>query len=179
MSGNFFKAVVQQVLPFGEETWVVTPRMERELNSFMHGDARQTMGRQPRRRWNGKWFYPSLEGAMKEAGFKDVRTSINTRQNTVAQYIATRTLLDLCEGKTQIGRARVAMRWWDQKGVYWEKSKAKGADTESESEIDMEEEESRSSNSRESGLSGAEWSGESVDQWEVKQTSNILHKERV
>ena len=102
VSGNFFKPVVQQVLLFGEETWVVTPRMERALNSFMHGAARRITGRQPRRGWDGKWFYPSLEGVMKEAGFKDVRTSINTRQNTVAQYIATRPLLDLCEGTTHL-----------------------------------------------------------------------------
>ena len=27
VSGNFFKAVVQQVLLFGAETWVVTPRI--------------------------------------------------------------------------------------------------------------------------------------------------------
>ena len=110
MSGNFFKAVVQQVILFGAETWVVTPRMERALNSFMHGAAIQIMGRQPWIGWDGKWFYPSLEGFMKEAGFKDVRTSINIRQNTVAKYIATRPLLDLCEGTTQIGGARVAMR---------------------------------------------------------------------
>ena len=58
---------------------------------------------------------------MKEAGFKDVRTSINTRQNTFAQYIATRPIMDLFEGTTQIGGARVAMRWWYQKGVEWEK----------------------------------------------------------
>ena len=43
---------------------------------------------------------PSSEGAMNEAGFTDVRTSINRRQNTVAQYIATKPLLDLCEGAT-------------------------------------------------------------------------------
>ena len=40
---------------------------------------------------------------MKEAGFKDIRTSINNSQNTVAQYIATRTLMDLFEGTNQIG----------------------------------------------------------------------------
>ena len=43
----------------------------------------------------------------------------------------------------------------------------------------MEEEEARSSYSGGSGSSGAEWSGASVDQWEDKQTSNILHKDRV
>ena len=109
VSGNIFKAVVQQVLLFGAETWVVTPIMERVLSSFMHGAARRITGIQPRRGWDGKWFYPSLEGAMKGTGFKDIRTSINARQNTVAQYISTRPLLDLCEGTKQIGGTRVAM----------------------------------------------------------------------
>ena len=71
------------------------------------------------------------------------------------------------------------MRLWDQKGIDLEKAKARGTETESESETDMEEEEARSSDSGESGLSGVEWSGASVDQWEVKQNSNILHKDRV
>ena len=96
VSGNFFKAVVQQVIMFGAETWVLTPRMERALNSFIHGAAIRITGRQPRRGWEGKCFYPSLEGAMKVAGFTDVRTSINRSQNTVAQYISTQPLLDLC-----------------------------------------------------------------------------------
>ena len=34
ISGNFFKAVVQQVLLFGAETWVVTPKMERALRKL-------------------------------------------------------------------------------------------------------------------------------------------------
>ena len=89
VSGNFFKAVVQQVLLFGAETWVVLPIMERVLSSFSHGSGRRITGRQSEREWDGKWFYPSLVGAMKEAGFTDARTSINRRQNMVAQYIAT------------------------------------------------------------------------------------------
>ena len=39
--GNFFKAVVQQVLLFGAETWVVSPRMERALSAFIRGAARR------------------------------------------------------------------------------------------------------------------------------------------
>ena len=37
ISGTFFKAVVQQVLLFGAETWVVTPKIERALSGFLHG----------------------------------------------------------------------------------------------------------------------------------------------
>ena len=40
ISENFFKAVVQQVLLFGAETWLVTPKMERALSAFLHGTAR-------------------------------------------------------------------------------------------------------------------------------------------
>ena len=37
--GEFFKALVQQVLLFGAKTWILTPRIERALDSFMHGAA--------------------------------------------------------------------------------------------------------------------------------------------
>ena len=70
------------------------------------------------------------------------------------------------------------MRWWDKKGIDWEKAKARGADTESESDTYTEEEETRSTDSGRSVSSGAEWSGASVGPWGVKQTSNILHKDR-
>ena len=49
VSGNFFKAVVQAVLLFGAETWVLTPRIERALESFLHGAARRINGKQSRR----------------------------------------------------------------------------------------------------------------------------------
>ena len=64
ISRSFFKAVVQQVLLFGAETWVVTPNMEWALSGFLHGAARRLTGRQARIGKNGEWYYPSLEGAM-------------------------------------------------------------------------------------------------------------------
>ena len=60
VSGNFFKAVVQQVLLFGTETWVVSPMMERALSAFIHGAARSLTCRQPEKGRDGKWHYPSL-----------------------------------------------------------------------------------------------------------------------
>ena len=91
----------------------------------------------------------------------------------VAQYIVTRPLLELCEGATQREGARVTMRWWDQKGIEWEKAKARGAETELDSELDtyIEGEATRDAESRASGSSGAEWSGASANEWEVIQTS--------
>ena len=52
VSGLFFKAVVQVVLLFGAETWVLTPRMERALRSFQHRVVQWITGRKPR--WRGE-----------------------------------------------------------------------------------------------------------------------------
>ena len=39
---------------------------------------------------------------------------VRQRQNTVAQYIATRSLLDLCEESERDPGARVRIRWQEQ-----------------------------------------------------------------
>ena len=55
VSGHFYKAVSQAVFLFGAETWVLTPRMERALDSFQYRVARQLSGRQPRRQGGRSW----------------------------------------------------------------------------------------------------------------------------
>ena len=64
VSRSFYTAVTQQVLLFGAETWVLTRKMESSLVAFQGRVARRLTGRQPRRGRDGRWFYPSLEGAM-------------------------------------------------------------------------------------------------------------------
>ena len=145
VSVNLFKSVVQAVLLFGAETWVLNPRIERALESFMHGAARRITGKQPQRGGGGKWTYPPLKEAMLEAGFEGIRKAVTRRQNMVAQYIATRPILDFCERATQRVEARVSRRWWDQEGMDLKAAKeqaseALATDLESESEVESEEE---------------------------------------
>ena len=45
----------------------------------------------------GGWEYSMLATAMGEAGFEEIRVCIKRSQNTVAQYIVTQPILDLCE----------------------------------------------------------------------------------
>ena len=111
MSGHFLKAVTQEVLLFGAETWVLTPSMERALSSLQYRVAQRLTGRQPRRRGYGSWEYPPLEDAMVEAGFEGFGKYIMRRQNTVVQYIATQPILDLCERSDRRPGARVYRRW--------------------------------------------------------------------
>ena len=89
VSPSFYTTVTQQVLLFRAESWVLTKKMESALDAFQGRVARRLTGRQPRRGRDGKWFYPSLLGALKEAGVVRARTSVLRRQNTVTQFIAT------------------------------------------------------------------------------------------
>ena len=85
------------MLLFGAETWLLTPRMERDMSSFQHMFTQRITGRHPRIQGGGSCKYPSLEEAMVEAGFEGIRTYITRRQNTVAHYIVPQPILDLCE----------------------------------------------------------------------------------
>ena len=114
---EFYIAVTQVVLLFGSETWVLTERMEKALDSFQSRVARKITGRHPRRRKDRIWVYPPLAGIMKETGMVGIRTSILRRQNTVAQLIATRPILDLCKQATRRPGAQVSRRWWEQTGI--------------------------------------------------------------
>ena len=157
VSVNFHKAVAQAVLLSGAETWVLTPRMEQALDSFKHRVAQWITGRQPRIRGGGSWYYPSLEEATGGVGFKGIRKSVMTRQNTVARYIATLPILDLCEQSTRRPGARVSWRWWEQAGINLEGANNKAAEAETVLESELYSD-SNSDPGREEGSMGASWS---------------------
>ena len=63
------------------------------------------------------WVYPPLDDAMAEVELQEVETYVSRRQNTVAQFIATRPIMDLCLAAERRPGPRVSKRWWEQDGV--------------------------------------------------------------
>ena len=49
---------------------------------------------------------------MAEAGFEEIGTYVTRRQNMVAQYIATRPILDFYERSAWRTGERVYRKWW-------------------------------------------------------------------
>ena len=64
---------------------------------------------------------------MVKAGFKGIGTYIMRRQKTVAQYIATQPILDLCERSARRPGARVSQGWREQDTLYLEGVKKRAA----------------------------------------------------
>ena len=72
ISGFFFKSVVQSVLIFGAETWVITPCMGRVLGGSQEQVARLLTGRLLRRWHDKKRYYTSAAAAREEAGLEEM-----------------------------------------------------------------------------------------------------------
>ena len=77
--------------------------------------------------------------ALGESGLEEIRKSVTRRQNTVAQYIATQPILDLCEMSNWRPGARVSRRWWEQDRIYLEGAKKRAVETTTRSDPDLEE----------------------------------------
>ena len=113
---------------------------------------RRLTGKQPRINKDRIWYYPPLEEALGRAGLEGIRKSIKRRQNTFAQYIATRPILDLCERATRRQGARVSRWWWEQAGIDLERARKRAAESTTRSETELEEESDREPN----GVAGGE-----------------------
>ena len=77
--GNFYKMAAQAVLIFGAETWVLTKRTEKALDSFQSRVARRLTGNQPWRKKDGIWDYPPLAEALRKAELEGIRKYITQR----------------------------------------------------------------------------------------------------
>ena len=75
--GHIYLAVVQSVMLYGSETWVLTPHMLRVLGGFHYRVSRRMTGRQPQKGRDGSWVYPLLEDAMVEVGLQEVETYVS------------------------------------------------------------------------------------------------------
>ena len=64
---QIYLEVVQSVMLYVSETWVITPCSGRVWGGFHHRVALRLTGRQPPRGRYGVWVYPLLEDAMAEA----------------------------------------------------------------------------------------------------------------
>ena len=84
--GYFYKAVVQAVLLFGSETWVLDKRMRLMLRSFHHRCARFVAREFIMQDENGKWKYPKMEKVLEDCGLFPIDKYIARRKQTLQAY---------------------------------------------------------------------------------------------
>ena len=83
--GFFYKAVVQAVLLYGSESWVLSDGFLARLNAFHHRIACNITGLwgRPDPRDPDEWIYPDMEMVLEKAGLHSIETYIQKRKHTV------------------------------------------------------------------------------------------------
>ena len=61
----------------------------------------------------GTWVYPPIGSALAMVGLDEIGLYITCRQNTVAQYIATHPIMELCCETERRPEMRILKRWWE------------------------------------------------------------------
>ena len=87
------------------------------LVGLYHRVYRQLKKNHPKCSVAGRWIYPPPDEAMKAVGLEEAETYVLCRHNTVAQYITTCPILELCLAVERRLIARVSTRWWEQAGL--------------------------------------------------------------
>lgn len=83
----FYKAVVQAVLLYGSETWVLTKRTLGMLQTFHNRIARQLTGRHIYQAPNGDWIYPNPEATLRQAGLFTIQEYLRRRREYITPYL--------------------------------------------------------------------------------------------
>ena len=105
--------VVQAVLLFGSEIWVLTPRLEKSPKGFHHRAERQMAGMVSKRQPGGTWMYPPIGTALAMLVLEEIGVYTTRQQYTVVQYIAICPITDLCLAAEQKPQMYLYRQWWE------------------------------------------------------------------
>ena len=111
----FYRMVVQAILLYGSETWVLLASMTNRIEG-MHTEFLQMItGERSRKLGDGKWETPGEEVIREAVGIHLDRIYIERRQATVSKWVALHPLFELCTRETGYeGGGRRKKLWWRQ-----------------------------------------------------------------
>ena len=112
IAGMFYKAVVQTVLLYGCESWVLSKSMDKVLAGFHHRIARQLSGCTAKRR-HGVWEYPPIAEALKTAGLFPMDEYLTRRVQRIRRHVSTRPVGELCSRSRVLPGTHARQVWWE------------------------------------------------------------------
>jgi len=128
IAAKFYKAVVQAMLLYGSETWVLLTAALASLEGIHICAAyRMAVRHKPRRGPGNRWVYPKSKDVLEECGMSTLEEYITVRRQTITVYVATCPILIGCrQGKRK--RGAVPHRWWWEQQMDLDVNDAIGSD---------------------------------------------------
>jgi hypothetical protein len=109
---KFYMAIVQAVLLFGSETWVLTKEMEKRLDAFHHRCARHLTHRHIQQNADGTWDCPRTKEVLEEAGLRTISEMIEKRKQNLMEFVATREIYRQCTESSPLASDVNHKLWW-------------------------------------------------------------------
>ena len=100
MSVIFYQAVVQAVLIFGADTWVLLAVISRNLEGVHMGFLRQIMGQKANRQREKTWRSEAEEKVLKEARTHFLGEYIDKQEAKMAEWVLLRPILEVYNNET-------------------------------------------------------------------------------
>ena len=110
---RFYRAVVQSVLLFGSETWVLSERMLKMLESFHNRCARFIARDFIQQRPDGSWQLPHTAAVLNKCDLETVHTYITKRKQNLIAYATRRPIYTECIASTPTAMNANQLVWWD------------------------------------------------------------------
>ena len=78
--------VIQSILLYGAETWVISEAKLRKLRTFHRSCARLLTKRFIRQNEDETWHYPDSASVLIEAGLYEIEHNIQNRRDTLSEF---------------------------------------------------------------------------------------------
>jgi hypothetical protein len=112
IAARFYQAIVQAILLYGSETWVISRTALARLEGFhIQAAYRMAKANKPKRGPGNVWEYPRSVDVLTECGMKTMEEYIRICRQTIATYVATRPILAECR-RGERRRGAVPHQWW-------------------------------------------------------------------
>jgi len=98
----FYKVIVQAILLYGLETWVVSDSHLKQFRSFHSRVGRHLTGRHIRQLEDGSWFCPPTVDILEDASLQTIDEYIRHRRQTVWSFTRHRPLYEACRRSTAL-----------------------------------------------------------------------------
>jgi hypothetical protein len=113
LMARFYLAVVHSILLYGCETWVLSKRDERRLESFHNRCARHLAHMHIRCLNNGEWIHPPTSQVLERCGLSPISTYIAKRKTRLLHYAQASAVYQACLRSPSLGNSgRSRLMWW-------------------------------------------------------------------
>ena len=105
------KAVVQELILYGSEIWVVTKKIMTFLEVFHHGISRQIMGMKEWMGDGGEWEWNLVDAALEATGIWLMRDYLWRWKANIEEYVMGRPIYEMCIGEDMMEVSSRLIQW--------------------------------------------------------------------